>query len=106
MGILSSNSQENIEIFLKNHKLDLFDFIHSTSKVWSKDTTLKKIISKYHIPLADMFYIGDETRDIIMAKKVGVKMAAVTWGYNSAAALSKHNPDFLLNSPQELLKLI
>ena len=51
----------------------------------------------------EVLYVGDETRDIEAAKESGLRMAAVTWGYNSAGALAALNPEHLLNSPSELL---
>ncbi len=106
LGILTSNSSQNVEEFLKNHDLELFDFIKTTPKIWSKDHYLLKIINSYNFQVADVIYVGDEARDIVAAKRLGVKVAAVTWGYNTAKTLSANNPDYLLNHPQELLSLI
>lgn len=106
MGILTSNSLKNVTKFLEKHALNVFDFITPASKIWSKNISLKKVIKKYHFSQKDIIYIGDEIRDIIAAKKAGVKACAVSWGYNSQKALKKHNPDYLINTPQELLQLL
>lgn len=105
MGILSSNSKENVTDFLKRHGINFFDFIETTSKIWSKHTTLEKLRKDFGWNINDMLYIGDETRDVDAARKAGVKVAAVTWGYNSAKRLQTHHPDYILNTPQELLEL-
>ncbi len=106
MGILTSNSAANVDGFLHNHDLNLFDFIKTTSKIWSKDHHLLKIINDYKLNAKQVIYVGDEVRDIEAARRCGVKIAAVTWGYNSAKTLSTHNPDFLINHPKELLNLL
>ncbi|MEW5894733.1 MAG: HAD-IA family hydrolase [Candidatus Omnitrophota bacterium] len=106
IGILSSNAADNIKAFLRNHDLDFFDFTHSTTSIWGKHICLNKVISQNGLKKEDVVYVGDEIRDIDAAKKLGVKVAAVTWGYNSAKALKKMNPDFLLEDPQDLLNLI
>ena len=41
-----------------------------------------------------------------LAKKLGVKIAAVTWGYNSAQSLKNLNPDYLCDDPEDLFTLI
>jgi len=105
MGILSSNSMDNIAGFLKQHQLEIFDFVQTTSKVWSKNTCLKNLIQKNSFSFDQILYIGDEIRDILAARKLGVTMAAVGWGYNSTDALQKHHPDFMLTRPQDLLDL-
>lgn len=106
MGILSSNSKENVVKFLENHGLeDMFSFIHTTSKVWSKNTTLKKVIKMNGLVNDQVLYIGDETRDIDAAQRLGVKVAAVTWGYNSSRALKAKSPDYLVERPSDLLDM-
>lgn len=105
MGILSSNSRDNILRFLDNHGLNIFDFIHSTPKVWSKNTSLKKLMQEHGLAAGQILYIGDEIRDITAARKSGVKVAAVTWGYNSSQALAEHAPDLLLHYPGDLTAL-
>lgn len=105
MGIFSSNTQESIHKFLKNHHLDIFDFIKTTSSVWSKNTTFKKLLLENGYRAQQIIYICDEVRDITAVKKCGIKVAAVSWGYNSVRTLKKHKPDFLINKPADLLKL-
>ena len=106
IGILSSNSLEVVATFLENHHLNIFNFVHTTSKVWSKDASLKKLIKENGFTLEEILYIGDEVRDIVAAQRLGVKVAAVTWGYNSALTLKKYNPDFLIQKPDDLVGLL
>ncbi|OGX08881.1 MAG: hypothetical protein A2Z88_10025 [Omnitrophica WOR_2 bacterium GWA2_47_8] len=105
LGILSSNSRELIIGFLNNHRMDMFDFVHTTSKVWSKNISLQKLIFKNRFRKEQIVYVGDEVRDILAAQKLGIKIAAVTWGYNSAQNLQQYNPDFLIHKPEELTAL-
>jgi phosphoglycolate phosphatase len=105
MGILTSNSSKNVMSFLENNGLDLFDFICTTSKIWSKNWGLKTLMDENDLDLCDVIYVGDETRDIKAAKKAGIRSAAVTWGYNSRKALEAQNPDYLIHSPKELFQL-
>ena len=105
MGILTSNSLKNVTGFLDNHGLNFFDFIQTTSKIWSKNKSLLTLANNQALKIADMIYIGDETRDIIAAQKAGIRCAAVTWGYNTSRTLEAHQPDFLIHSPRDLFEL-
>lgn len=105
MGILTSNSSKNVMKFLENNELNLFDFIQTTPKIWSKNRSLKTLMDDNHLELSKVIYIGDETRDIIAAQKAGIRSAAVTWGYNSCKALKAHHPDYLIHTPHELFQL-
>ena len=105
MGIVSSNSRKNVKNFLKNNNLDVFDFISTSSKLWGKNRCINKALNKNSLKQKDVVYIGDEIRDVVAAKKAGIRVAAVTWGYNSSKALKKQQPDYIVNSPQELFNL-
>jgi phosphoglycolate phosphatase-like HAD superfamily hydrolase len=107
LGIVTSNSEENVKLFLDNNNLnDCFDFIYSSPSLFGKNKTLLKVIKNYQIDQKDTIYIGDETRDIEAAKKIGIKSAAVTWGYEAESLLEKANPDIIVNSPDKLTKII
>ncbi len=54
----------------------------------------------------EVIYVGDETRDIEAAKKINSKVIAVSWGFNTKEALARHNPDFLIHQPSELLDVM
>lgn len=107
IGVVSSNSEENIIQTLKKHNIiDLFDFVFSQSSIFRKHIVLKEMCRKYRINPSKIIYIGDEDRDIVAAKKVKIKTIAVTWGYNSEKRLKKANPDYIVNSPKEIKKLL
>jgi phosphoglycolate phosphatase len=105
IGILTSNSESNVAAFLSRHDLPYFHFVRTSSKLFGKASQMKKIIKEEKVPPADALYVGDETRDVEAAKESGLRMAAVTWGYNSKAALEAMSPDHLLHKPAELLLL-
>lgn len=107
LGIISSNSEENIIQNLKKHNVQsLFDFIFSQSSIFGKDKVLKKMCKKYQINSSEIIYVGDEDRDIIAAKKSKIKNISVTWGYNSQKKLKEVNPDIIVNSPREIIEKI
>ena len=55
--------------------------------------------------LDKIIYVGDETRDIEACKKVGVPIISVGWGFNTSANLKKHDPDYFIEDPKELLEI-
>jgi len=106
MGILTSNTQENVKQFLDKNELDVFDFIHTGKSVFGKSHIINKIIKQRHASKNEVFYVCDEVRDIEAAKKSGIKVIAVTWGYNSREALQKEEPNFLVDTPKELENIL
>lgn len=104
--VLSTNSKNNIKKFLSlNNLIHLFGSVENNPFLFNKAYSLNKIIKKNKFNPNDIFYIGDELRDIKAAKKVGIKSVAVTWGYEGKELLKTAHPDFLISDSRELLLL-
>lgn len=107
LGIITSNSKDNVTQFLQVHELDnLFDFIYSGVTIFGKTTIINNALKQQQIKAQDVIYVGDETRDVEASKKANIKVVAVTWGFNSKEVLARQNPDFLIHAPVELLEVI
>ena len=106
LQILSSNTEENINGYLTQHRLDMFEAVYHASFLKGKAKTLREFISDKNIHVEQVLYIGDEVRDIEACRKVGVMICSVTWGFDSTEALASHQPDWIVHSPQELKRVI
>jgi phosphoglycolate phosphatase len=106
LGILTTNSRENVIEFLKNNNLEFFDFVYAGRAVYGKSRLLKKLMKEKTIPHQDPIYVGDEIRDVEAAKKAGIRVIGVSWGYNSKDALQRAKPDHVVEKPEELSKII
>lgn len=106
MGILTSNSAENVEAFLRTHELEYFQFISSVSRLTGKHKFIRAILRTFSLRADQILFIGDETRDVKAARKARVPMAACTWGFNSQSALTRFEPEFLVKEPAELLEVV
>ncbi len=106
-SILSSNSEVNIRLILKNNKLDgAFKEIISAKHIFGKHHSIRKVMKQWGTSPSRMIYVGDELRDIEACRKLGVPIVAVTWGYDSPHLLLSGKPDYIVNSPGELLKTL
>ncbi len=107
LGIVTSNSKDNVKEFLKVNNLDnLFEFVHPGVTIFGKTKIINNILRQKQIKTQEVIYVGDETRDIEASKKSQIKIVSVTWGFNSEAALTKENPDFLIHHPRELVEIV
>ena len=105
--ILTSNSKENVISFLEENDMqNLFEFIVSGATLFGKRRIINNILKQENLNSQQVFYVGDETRDIEAARKSGIKVIAVSWGFNSKKVLAEQNPDYLIHHPQELIYLI
>jgi len=106
MALLSSNTVENVHLFLTNHKIDYFLWIEGTSGILNKAKDIKKRLKKHKISTNEVIYIGDEIRDIEAAHNCGLKVIAVTWGFHTAEFLASYKPDYLVNEPKEIVEIV
>lgn len=104
LGIVTSNSRENVTSWLTQHDMrKYFKFIHVESNYFGKKRILKKVMRTNKIEKA--FYIGDETRDIEAAKQCNILSIAVTWGFNSEKILTQCHPNYIARVPDDILKI-
>ena len=106
LDILSSNDEHIISEFVKAKNIDLFDHIYSSNNLFGKHHAIRKYIKKHDLSENDIWYIGDEVRDIVSCKKAQVKIIAVAWGYDSEQILAEEKPEYLVRKPHEVLDVL
>ena len=107
LGVLSSNREDNIRRCLRATGAEgHFAFVIGYPRLFGKGKALKRIIRTERLERADVLYIGDELRDVEAAKKAGVAVAAVTWGFHTADLLRTGEPDYVVSDPRELVGLV
>jgi phosphoglycolate phosphatase len=107
LGIVTSNNQENVEIFLEKNDLDhLFSYIYSGTAIFGKHRVINQALKDHELSKSDVIYVGDETRDVRSARKSHIPVIAVSWGFNAAKILREHQPDYLVAHPSELVEAI
>jgi phosphoglycolate phosphatase len=105
--VLSSNSTENVHAYLRRHDMQqYFVGAYGGASLLGKAPRLLKLIENENLDVAESWYIGDEIRDVSAARAVGLRVASVTWGYNTHTVLALKQPDALVDTPAELLKVL
>lgn len=104
--IISSNAKENIELLLKQQQVHSVSQILTSSRLFGKDTVIKKFMKQQKLTVDDVLYVGDEIRDIIACNKVGVPFVWVSWGLDGYELIEKEKPTYVVHSPKELSELL
>jgi len=106
LAVISSNGSRTISKMLERFGFDrFFQEILGSDFLFSKKDKIAHALSKYGIDRERTFYIGDTTGDILEAREAGVRTVAVTWGWHSREKLVAVHPDFLVDKPEDLLKI-
>ena len=109
IAIVTTNSSQNVHAFLVKHGLDRL--VHAIYGVDTPGSKAQKISTAKSLLLENreqeaVFMIGDSLSDIRAAKETGVTSIAVTWGHQSLETLLRGNPDYVVNSPRDLIEVI
>ncbi len=104
LGVCTSNSRSNVLRFLEeNNASGLVDFIYSGKHLFGKHKLIHKLLKEHKLNKDETLFVGDEIRDIEAAHRAGLKVIAVTWGYNNREALEHADPDYFADTPEEII---
>ena len=106
LGILTSNSRENVQKLLRDRGLDVFDFIHSESNLFGKNRALLHLMRVHGLKRDEVVYVGDEMRDIEACRRIPVSVIAVSWGFHRRDMLLGREPDYLVDTPDEIRSIV
>lgn len=105
--VVSSNGVGIINEFLtRNNLLSMFAGVYGNVGIFSKAQALKKVLAREGFTADEAVYIGDEVRDIEAAKKIGMPIISVTWGYNGEKIINEFSPDYIALKPKDILKYV
>lgn len=65
-----------------------------------------KALKEMNTETADCVYVGDSEVDIQTADNAGLDCIAVTWGYRDLDVLKLHRPEFIIDHPEEILRIV
>jgi len=107
IGIGSGNAKHVISAKLAAHGLaEKITCIFGALESGNKAEKIRNACRHFGVEVGLACMIGDSVSDIRYAKRAGVQTIAATWGWQSRDRLIKENPDFIVNSVQELAVLL
>lgn len=64
------------------------------------------VLSRAHVAAENTLYVGDSDIDMQTAHRAGVHACGVLWGFRTREVLQTYHPDYLIETPRELLSVI
>ena len=105
LGIVSSNSQANVQAVLGPEQARLVEFYDCGASMFGKARKLRRVVRTSGVASAKVIYVGDEVRDGEAAREAGIAFGAVAWGYHELALLQTQHPRASLHTPAQLAEL-
>lgn len=110
LGVVSSKLRTGVERGLRLFALEeFFDVLIGAEDVTNHKPhpePLLRALEQLGAEPAEALYVGDSTHDILAARAAQMSVAAACWGPFPRAELAELQPDYLLDEPWELLKLL
>ncbi|OPY76247.1 MAG: Pyrophosphatase PpaX [Syntrophorhabdus sp. PtaU1.Bin058] len=106
LGIVTSNTEETVRHILARDDIGQVDFIWADAPALEKDSAIEGALAKHTLSPEETIYVGDDTGDIDACRKAGIKIIAVSWGFSSKAMLERKGPDYLVETPMQLLAVL
>ena len=88
---------------------DLFELVYGEREgipLKPDPTALKMLIAELGVEPSECLYFGDGDTDVNASNAAGCHTAAVTWGFRSREILEKCGPEFMIDRPEDILKLV
>lgn len=109
IAIITTNTSQNVHAFLVQHGLE--SLVHAVYGVNTPGSKAQKISMARDRLLENgkgesVFMVGDSLSDVLAAKEATVTSIAVTWGHQSLGNLLRGNPDYVVNSPHDLVEIV
>jgi phosphoglycolate phosphatase len=106
LAVISSNSEHNIRDFLQKNQISFIKDIFCSNNIFGKDKIIKYFLKVRKLKKSEVIYVGDELRDIVGCKKAGIKVIWVGWGYDVVDMVRQASPDYIVNTPDEILNIV
>lgn len=110
MSILSNKqhlfTQELVKYFFSNFDFVVVKGIENSEDKKPNPKLALEISKVMKVSPSDIFFVGDSATDVLTAKNAGMKSVGVTWGFKTLEEILSAKPDYVVNSPKEIIQIL
>jgi phosphoglycolate phosphatase len=106
LALVTSNSEANARAVLGPENAARFSWWACGASLFGKAPKFRAVLRQSGIAPEHIISLGDETRDIDAAREVGIRAAAVLWGYAEPEAFAHLNPDLAFSTPDQVVAFV
>lgn len=105
LAIISNKPNESVEALTLSYFQKLVSIAVGDACKPNPNIVLS-VMSRLGTKPDSTLYVGDSEVDIATAKNAGIACAAVTWGFRDRMDLEPLAPDYLLDTPAEIMQIL
>ena len=102
IAIVSTNSEENIRRVLGPELAALVMHYGCGASLFGKKPLIRRALAAAGVQASEAIYIGDEIRDLVASRGVGVAFGAVAWGFARLDALEARGPEAVFRTIEQI----
>lgn len=106
IALVTSNAESNARAILGPDITARIEQWECGASLFGKARLYRRVLRRSRVEAAHAISIGDETRDLVAARKAGIDSAGVLWGYANRDALAAQAPNALFEAPADVLRFI
>lgn len=109
LAVASNKYNAATQALVKHYFGDQFDIVFGEREGIRRKPDpqiVNDIIETLGIKREEVLYVGDSDVDMQTARNAGVDSAGCSWGFCERDVLSKERPNYLIDSPMELLDIV
>ena len=109
IAVVSNKADFAVKTLMEDYFSGLYDCAYGEREGIKRkpapDSVLS-VIREMGCTLADTIYIGDSDVDVETAKNANLPCIAVTWGFRDKEVLQRLCPEYIIDSPKDILSII
>jgi len=105
LAVITSNRTAAVESFLAAHDMRGVSQVIGADVETNKVRKIRRVVAAYDAA-AGHWYVGDTAGDIVEGRRAGVKTVGAAWGWHGAERLRRASPDFIVDTPAQLVEVI
>jgi phosphoglycolate phosphatase len=109
MAVLTNKDQQMSEKIVSHFFNGYFQIVMGTVNAVALKPDSKAVLGmlkEFGVEPSQALFVGDSNVDIKTARAAGMVGVGVSWGFRSKEELKQAGADFIINTPQELLKIL
>lgn len=109
MGVVTNKADRVAKLIIQSLAPDTFDYVCGLSDLYPSkpcpDSSLA-ILDKMGIEPKNCIFIGDSYVDIRTAAALGAVSIGVSWGFRDRNELLENGADYIVDTPEQIIKII
>ncbi len=109
LAVVSNKADFAVNTLCKKYFPDLLDCAFGEREGIKRKPcpdSVNEVVKILKVKKENCYYVGDSEVDVKTAHNAEIECIACTWGFRSKNVLENENPEYIIDSPEEILRIV